>query len=94
MKVHQFVLAHIDSVPHLESLLLLWNKRGTAWSAEDVAARLYVEPAKANKILLDLEREGLVAALPESQELFRYNSTSMERDRLHNNGSRPPITTS
>ena len=81
-EVNQFVLAHIDSVPHLESLLLLWQNQPMPWSTEDLAARLYVEPDKARKILQDLEREELVAALPESPELFRYNSKSIERDRL------------
>ena len=81
-EVDQFVLAHIDSVPHLESLLLLWNHRDVSWSAGDVAARLYVDPAKANKILQDLQREDLVVTLAESQELFRYNTRSVERDRL------------
>ena len=81
-EVDQFILDHIDSVPHLESLLLLWNNRKASWSAEDVAARLYVEPANASKILQDLQREDLVVTLPESQALFRYNPISMERDQL------------
>jgi len=81
-EVDQFILAHIDSVPHLESLLLLWNTRGTSWSADNLAARLYVEPAKASKILHDLQREDLVVTLPESPELFRYNAKSVARDRL------------
>jgi predicted ArsR family transcriptional regulator len=81
-EVDQFVLAHIDSVPHLELLLLLWKNRPTPWSAEDLGARLYVEPDQARKILQDLDREDLVTALPESPALFRYNSKSIERDRL------------
>ncbi len=81
-EVDQFVLAHIDSVPHLESLLLLWNNRDRSWSVKDVAARLYVKPEQAGKILQDLEREDLVATVHESEDLFRYNAKSLERDHL------------
>jgi len=80
-EVDQFVLAHIDSVPHLESLLLLWNHRNVSWSAEDVAARLYVDPAKANKILQDLQREDLVVHCPN-----RRNSSATTRDRWSETG--------
>ena len=70
-EVDQFILAHIDSVPHLESLLLLWHKRPGTWSSAEIAARLYIEPARASKLLQDLAREDLAAAVPESPEQDR-----------------------
>ena len=80
-EVDQFILAYIDSVPHLESLLLLWNS-GASWSAKDLAARLYVDQNQATKILQDLARDDLVTSLPEAPQLFRYKSKNPEQDQL------------
>jgi hypothetical protein len=33
-EVDQFILVEIDSVPHLEALLLLWNSKPRKWSLE------------------------------------------------------------
>jgi hypothetical protein len=55
-EVFQFILDRIDSVPHLEALLLLWNSRPTKWSSKELVARLYVETEVARKLLVDLSR--------------------------------------
>jgi hypothetical protein len=34
--VYEFFLDRIDSVPHLEAVILLWNSRPVGWSAEDL----------------------------------------------------------
>jgi hypothetical protein len=45
--VRRFVLTSLPTVPHLETLLLLWREPGEGWTAEQIAARLYVPPAVA-----------------------------------------------
>src|SRR5690242_14919188 len=42
-RVDEFILEKIDSVSHLEALLLLWNSRPKQWSPDEIASRLYVD---------------------------------------------------
>jgi len=58
-RVRDFVLAHLDSVSHLEALLLLSQSR-EAWTVQALAARLYIPEYKANTIARDLRRRGFV----------------------------------
>jgi hypothetical protein len=62
----QFIAEQIDTVPHLEALLLLYTQPAGAWTAVQVARRLYVSPAKATQILRDLEQRRLVRVRPGS----------------------------
>lgn len=57
--VRRFVLTSIPSVPHLETLLLLWRHPDKSWTAEQVASRLYVQPDAARALVEDLTRAGL-----------------------------------
>ena len=41
-RVLQFLAGHIDSVPQLEALLLLWEDPQRLWSEEELAGRIYV----------------------------------------------------
>jgi hypothetical protein len=61
-EVLRFIDQYIDTVPHLEALLLLWQDAGTQWSIEQLAARIYVSPGVAKGILEDLLRHGMVRA--------------------------------
>ena len=81
-QVLQFVLDEIDSVPELEALLLLWQNRTAAWNVADIARRLYIVPGQAQAVLVDLSRKGMLAVDPERPDLYRYESTSAERDEL------------
>lgn len=74
----RFILDKIDSVPHLEALLLLWHNRPRAWLKEEMAARLFVQPGKARSLLEDLVRHTLAA---KDEDEYRYAS-SAENDRV------------
>jgi len=78
----QFILDKIDSVPHLEALLLLWNTRPDRWSAEDLARRLYIRPHEGRNLLADLNRDNIIVVTAESAEQFWYESKSEEQDRV------------
>lgn len=60
-EVVRFVTNRIDTVPHLEALLLLRDHAPRAWSESEIASRLYVPAAAARKILQDLQRSLLAA---------------------------------
>jgi len=79
--VYRFITEKIDSVPHLEALLLLWNSRPSKWSAEDLAKRLYTERDAARTLLQDLAREDLIAAFPGPAEQYYYDSKSPEKEQ-------------
>ena len=52
--VRRFLLTSIPTVPHLETLLLLWREPGAGWTAEEIARRLYVPVAAAQSLAEDL----------------------------------------
>lgn len=77
-QVDQFILEEIDSVPHLEALLLLWNSRPKQWSADELSKALYLERDATQSILSDLQNHGFASS---EANLFSYLSNS-DRDRL------------
>ncbi len=60
-ELSQFIVDSIDTVGHLEALLLLQRNPGHEWSSEAVAARLYVNIEDATQILSVLAHRQLVA---------------------------------
>jgi hypothetical protein len=53
-EVRRFLLTSIPTVPHLETLLLLWREPDQAWPVESIAARLYVSLDRATRLVNDL----------------------------------------
>lgn len=58
-QVDQFILEEIDSVPHIEALLLLWTSRPRQWSVEELARSLYIPAERTQAILHDLQKRNL-----------------------------------
>lgn len=58
--LRRFILAMLPSVPHLEALLLV-RDRPDGLGVDELAARLYVAPAAAGRLVGDLEQAGLLA---------------------------------
>ena len=71
-EVYQFILDQIESVPHLEALLLLWNSRPQPWTVENLAHRLYVSPDFVGALLQDLVRKRLVSIVSRVPVGYRY----------------------
>jgi hypothetical protein len=72
--VLEFIESRIDSVPHMEALLLLWETAPDPWEVEQIAARIYVATPAAVQILRDLVRHRLVRAAGEEPARFAYDS--------------------
>src|SRR5688500_6390776 len=60
--VRRFVLTSIPTVPHLETLLLLWREPGSDWTADAIAGRLYVPTAIAQGVADDLCQADILEA--------------------------------
>ena len=80
--VYSFVLDQIESVPHLEALLLLWNSRPQPWTVENLSKRLYISTEVVNFLLEDLLRRRLVAVVPGRTAGYVYESASVDQDQL------------
>lgn len=81
-EVLQFLTDYIDTVPHLEALILLWENPDTTWSEAEIASRIYVRPDTAAEILRGFVRRGFVQT-PESGG-FRYESQWDRRGTMAN----------
>jgi hypothetical protein len=68
--VCRFVLQNIDSIAHLEALLLLFNGTETPWERDAVARRLYISTDSASQILERLRSLGL--AVDSGANAYRF----------------------
>lgn len=85
-QVDQFILDEIDSVPHLEALLLFWKRRPHGWSVEEMAQSLYISVETTHTILQDLRQRGMVTVEEERYSFdpnFRQGSLMEELDRTY-----------
>ncbi len=80
-EVEQFIYHRIDSVPHLEALLLAWRSRPQHWTLRELSERLYLKPEVAQRIANDLARDLLLAAT-ENPVKYYYNSRSERQDHI------------
>jgi hypothetical protein len=76
--VRRFLLKRIDSVAHLEALLLLRDNAGMAWSVEAVAARLYLQPEEVVPLLSRLRDDGFAVMTEGAVPQYRYAPSSSE----------------
>src|SRR5688500_13310910 len=58
--VLDFIARRIDSVPHLETLLLLWENPSIAWTDEQVSLSVYVIRDNAKGLLQDIAMLGFI----------------------------------
>jgi hypothetical protein len=70
--VYEYILEKIESVPHLEAVILLWNSRPVGWAVEELASRLYVSEENTARILQDLIRQQLIQQSSASPPRFSY----------------------
>ncbi len=73
--LRDFILRYIDSVAHLEALLLLRASPQNSWDIAAIARRLYTSESQAEEVLAQLFTEGLIAR---ENDLYRYAGQSAE----------------
>lgn len=69
--VLEFIARRIDSVPHLEALLLMREETDELWNEASISRRVYVSRDQAQVILQDLARHGFIVAAGQP-DTFRY----------------------
>lgn len=52
--VRRFVLTSIPTVPHIETLLLLWREPDVEWTAEEIARRVFIPTQQAAAVAEEL----------------------------------------
>ena len=80
--VDKFILDQIETVPHLEALLLAWGRRPRSWTVEEMAKALYIPPELAGGILRDLVQRNLMQESPDHPEMYSYAAGDPARDAL------------
>src|SRR6202000_126030 len=80
--VYKFICDKIDSVPHLEALVLIFNSRPVGWTCEELASRLYISHEQVGHLLRDLVRMEFVAESGSSPVKYSYLPSSEERNLL------------
>lgn len=81
-EVEQFLLDSIDTVPHLEALLLIFRSPDYVWTVDELAARIYVNDKQAAGILDDLTRRSLIARVELSAPKYQYIPGSPSQTEL------------
>jgi hypothetical protein len=76
--IRRFILTSIESVPHLEALLQCYKKPDEKWDAEKLGGVIYVDIAKAERLLKKLCSAGFIGATVEEKECYFFNSRSEE----------------
>ncbi len=79
---YEFILRNIESIPHLEALILLWNSRPVAWTVDELSSRLYVKPQHVAGILRDLVELQLAEERQEPPTRFAYFQRSERQNEL------------
>jgi hypothetical protein len=77
--VDRFVIEEIESVPHLEALLLLLNTRPRQWSMTEMAKSLYLSEDQTEPILRDLAHRRLIVM---ESDRYSYNAAHPRGDTI------------
>jgi hypothetical protein len=76
-RVLRFLEKNIDTVPQLETLLMMSEAPDRFWLIADVAARNYINEQRASETLNALLRRGLVSS-EDSPPRFRFSPATEE----------------
>jgi hypothetical protein len=80
--VQQFVLQNIDSIAQLEGLLLLRSDPAKAWSAADLAQRLYIGEPETAQLLAQLLARELLAVTGSTPLVYSYRPKTADLEQM------------
>ncbi|MES2354989.1 MAG: hypothetical protein V4568_11435 [Pseudomonadota bacterium] len=77
--IRKFIFLRIDSIAHMEALLLLRLDPTECWDSASVASRLYISDKEAATLLMCLHADGF---LVETGSRFQYRCCSIELEQM------------
>ena len=81
-QIDRFILEEIDSVPHLEALLLVWRRRPANWSYGDLARALYLSEDRTFEVVRSLLERGLIVEVGGQRSRFALLLESKDKEML------------
>jgi hypothetical protein len=82
--VQVFLLTRIDSIAHLEALLLLRTDPALVWNVDMLAKRLYISPQETIGVLERLRADGFVIIPEGLSQSYQYQPASSELAHMVN----------
>jgi len=82
--VAEFIIEKIDSVAHMEAILLLRRNPQEEWTIAALSDRLYISRNQAAELLARLCAQGIVAADAVDRSFYRYRPNSPEGQQMLN----------
>jgi hypothetical protein len=77
-EIAQFIFDNIESVAHLEALLLMRSNPSEKWTVRALAARLYITEQQATEVFVRLWTHGFVVHEAGEPPRYYYHPSSME----------------
>jgi hypothetical protein len=81
-ELEHFIAQHIESLPHLETLLLLRQEPQRRWTCAELSRQLYIPPDMCDGLVNELVQGGFVARVTDDEAAYQYRPASPDLDRL------------
>lgn len=81
-QVDRFLVDEIDTVPQLEALLLIWNRRPKKWYCSEIAKALYISQELAQEVINHLVLHHLLVKVENSSDCYALRTDSPEKEQL------------
>lgn len=81
-QIDRFLVDEIDTVPQLEALLLIWNRRPKSWYCSELAKSLYISNELAQEVIRHLEQHHLVVKVEGSAGAYALRTDSEELNAM------------
>lgn len=72
VEVRDLIARHLETMEHVDALLVLHRAPDRGWTADEVATELRIAPKGLVKTLADLEKSGLVERDAAREGAYRY----------------------
>jgi hypothetical protein len=78
-EVLHFLAERIDTVPHLEALLIIWGS-DREWGARELSARIYLGESSVQELLQDLLHAGLLTT--DDSRTFKFEAAAHVKELM------------